>query len=242
MSPQELQRIGLTEKEANIFRCMLDSPVDGMKLADIASKLNLDLKYCASYLTNMERKGFVTVIKKTGNRKRYFAGDPIKMNERLDEEMEELRIRQQIIRKLTNRYYQNRILKVDLFEGKEDYNVMREMVQKTKSQIYMIDNSDERWNEVSSEKKLLKPTNQYVSLTISKREKGVKKTGPLTTYHLPPEINIHGDLTIAGDMIIITQPSEKYIGAVITHKQTADNLRAIIELALPQVQTIAEQE
>lgn len=241
MRPQELTKIGLSEKEAAVYLALLELGSDTVQ--NIGKKANVNRATTYVILDSLAKKGVVSTVEK--GKKTYFAAESPETLVRLlhlrDAEMKEQdRQLRELLPQLKGIYNlaENKPV-VRFYEGKDGLRVMHdEFLRSSDREIDMIYSRDHVERVFTDEERK--------DIGRERKEKG-KKIRTLYTYTGSPLSEIVGettrrqlpsdqfmiscDVAISGNRVRIASLGKALSGVVIEDIDIANTLRSIFNLA-----------
>jgi len=237
---ENLKEIGLSASEANIYLTLLT--IGANPVSTIAKKININRSSCYEVIKRLINKGFINKIIKN-NISYFFAEKPEIMLIQLSNKKE--RLEQKIIKlekslKDFEKIQDNQSQKpsVIFFEGKEGIlNIMEDTLNsKEELRAYaslnelaeILPNYLEKYYKRRSNKgifvRAIYPANKN-SYNHKQRDKEENRESRL----IPPELDLHLDIIIYDDKVVITSLKEKF-GLLIKSKSLATAQKKIFDI------------
>lgn len=240
MRPQELTKIGLSEKEAAVYLALLELGSDTVQ--NIGKKANVNRATTYVILDSLSKKGVVSTVEKA--KKTYFiAESPETLLHLINIQAAELKERDRELKELLPQLKGIYNLAEDkpvvrFFEGKDGLLVMSdELLRTQEKEIVMVYSQDALEGVFSPEemqKSRIDRRQKMVNIrAIYTWQGGVKpeKTENGERRRVPSDrFPITCDIAIFGNKVRIASLGKKLVGVIIEDKDIADTLRSIFQL------------
>lgn len=242
MIEQDIQKIGLSEKEAKVYLASLrlgKSPVQ-----EIASQANVNRGTAYNIIESLTSKGLMSSYQE-GKKQYFFAESPEKLELLFKQQQEEIEKNRKALqellpelKKMDNKDKSKPVVRY--FEGKNGIRAMVEDMFKVErgTEIIMVYPNDDIEKNFSREeldywkdKRIKKGINIKAIYTknnavyIGERAKFVEKKISIDLF------NIKSDIAIYEDRVRIASFGNMPIGIIIEDKDMADTLRSMFRLA-----------
>ncbi len=249
MLENDLQKIGMTEKEAKVYLASLELGESSVQKIAQKSKVNRATTYVI--LEQLMEKGVVSSIEK-GKKRFFVASGPYSLKQVIRQQAEEIEKKKQKLEKLfpklkkVHNALPNRAV-VRYYEGKEALQSIRELFLQTKSKemhafyseqeiMNVFDKEDRikfsqrRVDEGINYTALFNPTNEPGNRPATKKEFTELVAVDKSKYHFPC------DITIFDDHVSISILSGLPSGILIESSSIAETFRSIFKLAFEAAQ------
>lgn len=249
MLEQQLQRIGLSEKEAKVYLASLElgpSPVQ-----KIAAKAHVNRATTYVILEGLMKKGVITIFDQ--GKKRYFVAEgPNSLKNIISQQQKELDEKEQLLETLHSQLQSvynvlpNKPV-VKFYEGKEGLKTMLDEFLQNESKearlVYSPDAVDDLFTkEERAEHRKKRLSKQIKTKSIYCDDKGQKISMELSLLKRVPKekFNFSSDVEIWEDKVMFASLKGHVSGVIIQSKSIADTLKAVFELAYEGAQTYDE--
>lgn len=239
MYQQELENLGLSQKEAKVYVTALELGAETAQ--NIANKANVNRATTYVQIESLKAKGLISEFEK-GKKTFYVAESPHRLHGLLKVFAAELEMRKgdldRILTPLLDLFAgMGDRPKVRFFEGVEGINLMREDFGKIKGkQIYSIINKDKM--QEFSPNMAVNYVNYRVARKIPIKVIYTSQNGPIKGYSDPAvfrqakfleyeKFPIMADITIYDDKTVIEGYGSKIIGVIIESQPITQTLKAI---------------
>ena len=243
MLEKDLQKIGLTEKEAKVYLASLELGESSVQKIAAKAKVNRATTYVI--LEQLMKKGAMDSIEK-GAKRQFVATGPYALKQIIRHQAEEINQKKQKLEKLfpklkkIHNILPNRAV-VRYFEGKEALQAVREQfLQSKRKEIHAFHSEEELLNVFSREERrkysqrrqdagikhhvIYNPSKEG-SFEDTERENTVALPVPKDKFYFPCDIRIVDDFVSIS--ILTGQPS----GILIESQSIAETFRSIFKLA-----------
>ena len=243
MLKEQLEKIGLAEKEAKVFLASLE--LGSSAVQEIAKKAGINRATTYVIIEKLMKKGLMSSVEK--GKKTYFQTEDTKRLLKLLEEQEEgLKRKEEEFKKylpeLETLYnIAEEKPKVRFFEGKDGLETIREEFLKTKDKlIEAITPVDELFELFPNHANNYSPRrikSKIASKLLYTSSKGaifpLKDEEKLREAKFIPKdkFPIHSDVAIFGDKVAIASLRGKLVGVIIDDKSITQTMRSLFYLA-----------
>lgn len=237
MLVDKLKKAGLDEPEIKVYLACLE--LGETSISRIAQKSGI--KRTTTYLVveSLRQKGLISAIKKK-NKTRFYAEDPRKIKEQMEENIKEVELAIPELLAMANfidkkpniRYFEGKNGIKDLF--KDILKYPNSEVLEWYSEAYVTDFEEEFFTDYFTPKRIAKkiwvrailPDNEIIRKLIINNEKQLRRTKLLNPekYHIKIEINLYGPNKVS----IISFKEE--MGLLIESQKIHESLKNIFEL------------
>lgn len=241
MLEQQLQRIGLSEKEAKVYLASLElgpSPVQ-----KIAAKAHVNRATTYVILEGLMKKGVITIFDQ--GKKRYFVAEgPNSLKNIISQQQKELDEKEQLLETLHSQLQSvynvlpNKPV-VKFYEGKEGLKtIIEERLHDAPKEVDIfspIQDVQNVFSDVENEefrkKRIEQNVFHRVVFSIDDTQKELKFPLSEVKKVSHQELPFHCDISIFNDKVAISILKGHSSGIVIENKAVADTFRSIFELA-----------
>jgi len=229
MQVDSLKKIGLSEKEAKVYLCLLR--LDSATATQISKETEVERTLCYSILQKLIDKGFVSYVYQKET-KLFKAANPRKLFEDLKErEMEIRKIMPQLISLTMNK---KSYARAEIYQGiKGIQNIFREIIQEKKDYLFFCE------EEGKFQKILLIYSDQFLKKIedegIKERvlvKKGLKIPKSKNSYvrYLPKNYFSPISTIVFGNKIALIVWSEPYYSFLIENREVANSFESYFNL------------
>ena len=243
MLEKELQKLGLSDKEAKVYLSSMESGPSPVQA--IAQKAGVNRATTYVMIESLLSRGLMSSFEK-GKKKFFTAESPEQLVALLHKEEAEVKEK---TRQMMEILPELKILfsaaeekpKVKFFEGIEGLRAIQEDILKSKfdrmEEVFSLDDAYRTFPPDSKDhrQKLLEKTRNIPLRVIYTSEKGPilpEKEGKCERHHIPLEkFPFTTDITIYGGKLAIGTNRGKLMGVIIESKEISEALRAVFDLA-----------
>ncbi|MCH8049155.1 hypothetical protein IH979_00380 [Patescibacteria group bacterium] len=247
---QGLVRLGFSQKEAKVYLAALELGRAGANKISRRAKVNRVTTY--TILDALSTKGLITSIMEQGDRT-YVAEPPHRILTLLHLQQKELEDRRRIADQLMLRLrvFHNlsatkpKIRYIESIEGlramQREYEELNEdMIQlvgyDTFFKLHNLNISKEHQRELARRKRKIR------SILVTEKQLSFPEELDVEYVTISPSLmNVHGEMTVCGNRLILFSFTEGIIAVEIISKTIADTARAVLELAWKQAQEWGDQ-
>lgn len=241
MLEQNLQEIGLNEKEARVYLAALE--LGQSTVQDISKKSQVNRATAYFVIEALMRHGLMSSVHK-GKKQYFMAADPVKLLEIVGTEKEIISKREASIKKIlpqlesVNNKVSNKPI-VRYYEGKEGILTMLdeyiEYAKGTISMAYSVDELNKVFSEEEKKKARQRRYNKDLrSKVIYTFEAGeLEKNTEFSKRRKVPfkDFPIKSDIAVYADKVRIATYGNRLAGIVIDDQEIAGSIKAILDLA-----------
>src|SRR3989338_4885553 len=241
MLKEQLEKIGLAEKEAKVFLAALE--LGSSAVQEIAKKADINRATTYVIIEKLMKKGLMSSVEK--GKKTYFqTEDPKRLLKLLEEQEEGLKRKEEEFKKylpeLETLYnIAEEKPKVRFFEGKEGLETIKDEILKTTDKklelFFSVDDLESVFSQEERKEYLQKRLAKKIKVEgIYTRTNGQFEnviTGDEIRIVPKDKFPISVDLTIFNNKVAISSLKGKLIGVIIDNKEITNTLRSVFHLA-----------
>src|SRR3989338_3412432 len=240
MLKEQLEKIGLADKEAKVFLASLE--LGSSAVQEIAKKAGINRATTYVIIEKLMKKGLMSSVEK--GKKTYFqTEDPKRLLKLLEEQEDGLRRKEEEFKKYlpeleTLFNIAEEKPKVRFFEGKEGLIAIREDYFKAKNKDVLGFFAKDEERNIFSEQERLKAFNERVKrgikfkLLYSDIEKDKSKRESTSERFLPKnKFPLSSSFIIYDNKAAVVSMKGKLIGVIIESKEIVNTFKSIFELA-----------
>lgn len=241
MLKEQLEKIGLAEKEAKVFLASLE--LGSSAVQEIAKKADINRATTYVIIEKLMKKGLMSSVEK--GKKTYFqVEDPKRLLKLLEEQEEGLKRKEEEFKKYlpeleTLFNIAEEKPKVRFFEGKEGLIAIREDYFKAKDKevlgFFAIDEeknvfTDEERSKAATERK---KRGVKIKLIYTDESPSLQTESKLSTRRFIPKdkFPLSSTFIIYDDKVGVVSLKGKLVGVIIENKEIANTFRSIFNLA-----------
>lgn len=248
MLEQDLQSLGLTEKEARVYLAALE--LGQASVQKIAAAAHLPRPTCYLQINTLSQRGLMSSVEE-GKKRLFIAEPPEALLTLFQREAEEVRAKQEALAnmmpELKSRMTGDELPKVRLYEGLEGLEAMRRELLKLKNtEWYAICGTDHYGKTVPPESQVMQlkriVTQRLRCKAIIVAEKPTNQILPelkylYERYFVPSsKYDVPGEIAIFGNKVALLSYDKRPIGVIIENRAIAASMRSFFKLAFERAQ------
>lgn len=241
---QELEKIGLNDKEAQLYLSLLE--LEEGNISQISTKSKIKRTTCYDIINSLKEKGLISQLTKK-KKIYYYAEDPRKLEQHLEEKKQLLRNLMPRLLSITNLI--DKKPKIRFFEGTEGVKEVYRDTLKYPGQETMAWASQEAVSHFDSDwlrntylpkrvenkiwQRTIAPDNLEIRSFSKKDQEHLRQTRFISKEEMPFEVEIN----LYGKQSIAIMSFQEQIGLIIESKKIFNTLKSIFEInwkALPK--------
>lgn len=238
MLKEQLEKIGLVEKEAKIFLASLE--LGSSVVQEIAKKAEINRATAYVIIEKLMKKGLMSSVEK-GKKTFFQVEDPKRLLTLLEEQEENLKRKEEEFKKHLPEFetlfnIAEEKPKVRFFEGKEGVIAIQKDILRSKFdsmvEFIPLDESYAVFPPASQDYRYQIRKIPKKIIYSSKSNRILLKEDFSESRHLPSEkFSFSSEIVVYGDKTSIVSLDKKLIGVIIESKSIADSLKSIFDLA-----------
>ena len=242
MLQQELEKIGLTEKEAKVYLAALE--LGQAPVQDISKKSGVNRATTYVILESLMKKGIISTTEQ-GKKRLFVAEAPTSLKNVIEDQQKQLKSKEsllsQIMPQLRSVYnlHPNKPV-VRFYEGKDGLKSIREeFLNSEPESAYMffpVGDVKDLFTESEREehrKKRERNKTKIQAIYIDQKGEKLKRSEKLAERRIVPadKFKLESDIVIFNDKVSIASLKGQVSGVIIESKAIADTFKSIFELA-----------
>lgn len=248
MLENDLQSLGLTEKEARVYLAALE--LGQASVQKIAAAAHLPRPTCYLQINTLSQRGLMSSVEE-GKKRLFIAEPPEALLTLFQREAEEVKTKQEalahMLPELKSRMTGDELPKVRLYEGLEGLEAMRRELLKLKNtEWYCIYGSDHYRNQVTDDSRV-QQLKRIASRGLKCKSIAISKTPPpplipelkylYERYFVPSSrYDMPGEVAIFGNKVVLLSYEKRPIGIMIENIAIAKAMRSFFKLAFERAQ------